>query len=172
MASTKKTTIKPVSLGYRPVGSLDSVQYTTCMGLAKGFSITQDAPDEQAVDAEFYDSPFAYIYKGKPIVMNFDLVNYTLEEIKALFGGTYTAADATHDETLEGSTVATPSEFEWKVSFQHGNPDFIIYKGSTIGTIKKDADGAMAYTVKITSQVYNDGTKDLVYKILGDPKTA
>ena len=171
MASTKKTTIKPISLGYRPVGSLDSVEYTTCMGLLKGFNMAQDAPDEQNVEAEFYDSPWAIIYTGKPIVMNLDLANYTLEEIKALSGATYTAADTTHDEILEGNTVATPSEFEWKVTFQKGNKGFVMYKGSTVITLKKDADGALVYTVKITSQVYNDGTTDHLYKIIGDPKT-
>jgi hypothetical protein len=172
MASTKKTTIKPISLGYRPVGSLDEVEYTPCMGLLKGWNLAQDAPDENNIDAEFYDVPWEVIRSGKPVVMNFDLVNYTLEEIAALTGGTYTAASSTVEESMDAATVVSAPDYEWKVTFQKGNRGLLIYKGSTVLTIKKDSDGALAYTAKVTAGIYNDGTKDHIYKIIGDPKTA
>src|SRR5574344_182503 len=92
---TKKTTLKPIKLEYRAVGSLDTVEYTPVMGLVNDFAIAQDAPDETNIEAEFYDSPFDILYTGKPIKLTFTLVNYDLVDLPALFGGTYTAATYT-----------------------------------------------------------------------------
>lgn len=92
---TKKTTLKPIKLEYRAVGSADSAAYTAVMGLLNDFAIAQDSPDETNIESEFYDSPFDILYTGKPIKLTFTLVNYALEDLPALFGGTYTAATYT-----------------------------------------------------------------------------
>lgn len=173
MATVAKTTLKPIKLEYKEVG--DGTTYTSCMGVLKGLSLAQDAPDENEIQAEFYDSPFDIIYTGKPIKITFDLVNYKLADLPALFGGKYTAATATEDETYMAATSAFTSEKEWKLSFQKGNSALIVYRGKTLGTLKKDADGALAYSVTITSLVADGGTDDSaddkMYAIIGDAKT-
>lgn len=174
MTTTKKTTIKPISLGYRAVGAITG-EYTPCMGVLKGLAIAQDDPDEQSIDAEFYDAPFDVYYTGKPIKATFELVNYKLEDLPALFGGTYTAATATNDELYVSAPAAFTSEHEWKLGFQKGNQALLIYRGLTIGTIKKDSDGALAYSVTITGLTADAGTDaitdDKMYGIVGDAKT-
>lgn len=162
---SKKTTVKPISLGYREVGA--SGDYTMLMGVLKGLSIAQDEPDSTEIEAEFYDSPFDIIYQGQPVTMTFELANYDLTELPALFGG---SVDASGD--YEAAPAAFTSEHEWKLDFQRGNGALIIYKGLTIGTIKKDADGALNYNVTITALVYNDGEADHMYKIQGTAGTA
>ena len=57
----KKTTLKPIKLEYRAVGSIDSVEYTSVMGLLNDFAVAQDKPNETNIDSEFYDSPWDII---------------------------------------------------------------------------------------------------------------
>lgn len=164
---TKRTTLKPISLGYRAVGSEAATAYTPLMGVLKGLSIAQDAPDSTEIEAEFYDAPFDIFYDGNPVTLTFELANYELAELPELFGGTYSAAAGDVAESYEGAASAFTSEKEWKLDFGRGNASLVIYKGLTIGTMKKDADGALNYTVTITALVYNDGTNDHMYKIIG-----
>lgn len=161
----KKTTLKPISLGFRNVGA--SGDYTLLMGVLKGLAIAQDEPDSTEIEAEFYDAPFDIIYQGQPVTMTFELANYDLAELPALFGGSYN--DSTN--VYEGAPSAYTSEHEWKLDFGRGNSSLVIYKGLTVGTIKKDADGALNYSVTITSLVYTDTSVtpnvDHMYKIVG-----
>lgn len=163
---TKKTTVKPISLGYRAVGA--SGDYTPLMGVLKGLAIGQDEPDSTEIEAEFYDAPFDIFYDGKPVTMTFELANYDLSELPALFGGSYN--DAT--DVYDGAPNAFTSEHEWKLDFGRGNAALVIVRGLTLGTIKKDADGALNYAVTITALVYNDGVSDHMYKIVGNGATA
>ena len=167
---TKKTTLKPISLGYREVGK-GTGDYTQLMGVLRGLSIAQDEPDSTEIEAEFYDSPFDIIYQGQPVTMTFELANYDLSELPNLFGGTAVAATASVEESYEGAAAAHTSEWEWKLDFGRGYNSLIIYKGLTVGTIKKDADGALNYSVTITALVYTDTSVtpnvDHMYKIVG-----
>lgn len=159
----KKTTLKPISLGFRPVGSESSVAYTPLMGVLKGLTIGQDEPESTEIEAEFFDAPFDILYQGNPVTFTFELANYDLSELPALFGGTYDSTNSVY----EGASSAFTSEHEWKLSFQRGFDSLILYKGLTVGTLKKDEDGALNYAVTITALVYNDGTDDHMYKIEG-----
>lgn len=162
--ATKKTTLKPISLGYRPVGSKDTVEYTPLMGVLKGLTIGQDDPDSTEIEAEFFDAPFDIIYNGNPITFTFELANYALDELPALFGGTYDEATDEYDAAPSAYT----SEHEWKLEFQRGFTALVIFKGLTVGTIKKDEDGALNYAITISSLVYTDAEqKDHMYKIVG-----
>ena len=163
----KKTTVKPIALGYREVGGSGS--YTSLMGVLKGLSIGQDEPDSTEIEAEFYDAPFDIFYQGNPVTMTFELANYDLSELPALFGGSFN--DATN--TYEGAANAFTSEHEWKLDFGRGNASLIIARGLTIGTLKKDADGALNYNVTITALVYTDSEQvDHMYKIVGTGSAA
>lgn len=172
---SKKTTLKPIKLEYRAVGSLDSVTYTAVMGLLNDFALAQDSADETSIGSEFYDSPWDIIYEGKPIKMTFTLVNYALEDLPPLFGGTYTAATATDPELYVAPASVTPMELEWRVTYQKGNQGVVIYRGKTLGTLKQDNKAALGYAVTITALVANGGTDDpaddKMYAIIGDPKT-
>lgn len=160
---SKKTTVKPIALGYRNVGAA-SGDYTKLMGVLKGLTIGQDDPDSTEIEAEFYDAPFDIFYDGNPVTMTFELANYDLSELTNLFGGTYDAVN----NVYEGATNAYTSEHEWKLDFGRGNASLIIARGLTIGTLKKDADGALNYNVTITALVYTDGNQvDHMYKIVG-----
>ena len=163
----KTTTVKPIELGYRPVGSQSSVAYTKLMGVLKGLSIAQDEPGSTEIEAEFFDAPFDIIYQGNPVTMTFELANYDLAELEDLFGGEYTEGQSGAADVYDGAPAAFTSEHEWKLDFQRGNQSLVIYKGLTVGTLKKDADGALNYSVTITALVYNDGTNDHMYKIVG-----
>lgn len=162
----KKTTLKPIALQYGDVGS--SSYGTKLMGVLKGLAIAQDDPDSTEVEAEFYDTPFDIVYQGKPVKMTFELANYELSELPALFGGSYDAGT----NTYEGATNAFTSEHAWRLDFGRGYGSFVIYKGLTIGTIKKDADGALNYSVTITASVWTDTSVtpnvDHIYKIMGE----
>ena len=165
----KKTTLKPIGLGYRAVGSAESVAYTKFMGVLRGLTIAQDEPESTEIEAEFYDAPFDIFYQGNPVTMTFELANYDLSELPAVFGGTYTAGTSTTAEVYEGAPSAFTSEKEWKLDFGRGFGSLVIYKGLTVGTLKKDADGALNYSVTITALVYTDGSQvDHMYKIIGD----
>lgn len=155
----KKTTLKAVSLGYRDVGSDDN--YTPFMGVLKGLTITQDEPDSSEIEAEFFDVPFDIEYNGNPVTFNFELANYDLSELPAIFGGSYDSTSGTY----EAAASAFTSEHEWRLEFQKGYKALIIYRGLTIGTIKKDEDGALNFAVTITALNYNDGTTDHSYAI-------
>lgn len=163
-----KTTVKAVSLSYGTVGSTAS---TKLMGVLKGLSIGQDAPDSTEIEAEFYDSPFDIFYDGNPVTMTFELANYDLSELPALFGGTYTAGTSGAADEYECAANAYTSEHSWQLDFGRGHAALYIYKGLTIGTIKKDADGALNYSVTITALVHTTGTGaeavDHMYKLVG-----
>lgn len=162
----KKTTIKPIALHYRDVGSANS--YVDLMGVLKGLTIAQDDPDSTEVEAEFYDSPFDIFYEGNPVTLTFELTNYELSELPALFGGSYNPGTGASAEEYEAATTAYTSEKEWKLDFQRGYTAIVIYRGLTLGTLKKDADGALNYTVTITALVYTDNLNvDHMYKIVG-----
>jgi hypothetical protein len=103
--------------------------------------------------------------------MTFELANYELSELPALFGGTYTAASDDNPEEYEGAANAYTSEHSWQLDFGRGHAALYIYRGLTIGTIKKDADGALNYSVTITALVHTTGTGaeavDHMYKLVG-----
>lgn len=171
-----KTTLKPIGLGYRDVGAQASASYTRLMGVLKGLAIAQDEPDSTTIDAEFYDSPFDIFYQGKPVTMTFELANYELSELPDLFGGSRTAGTTTAEEVYEGAASAYTSEHEWKLDFGRGYGSLVIYKGLTVGTLKKDADGALNFSVTITALVHTTGSGnnavDHMYKIIGDKTSA
>ena len=163
-----KTTVKAVSLAYGTTGGNAT---TKLMGVLKGLSIGQDAPESTEIEAEFYDSPFDIFYDGNPVTMTFELANYELSELPALFGGTYTPAESGTPESYEGAANAFTSEHSWQLDFGRGLAALYIYRGLTIGTIKKDADGALNYSVTITALVHTPGNGasavDHMYKLVG-----
>lgn len=167
-----KTTVKAVRLAYGTTGG-DAT--TKLMGVLKGLSIGQDAPESTEIQAEFYDSPFDIFYDGNPVTMTFELANYELSELPALFGGTYTPGESQKPETYEGAANAYTSEHSWQLDFGRGHAALYIYKGLTIGTIKKDADGALNYSVTITALVHTTGNGeeavDHMYKLVGRSAT-
>jgi len=159
-----KTTVKAIALGYRAVAGTGD--YTPLMGVLKGLAIGQDEPDSTEIEAEFYDSPFDIFYDGNPVTMTFELANYDLDELPDLFGG-----EIDTNDDYEGEVKAHTSEWEWKLDFGRGHASLIIARGLTIGTLKKDADGALNFSVTITSLIYSDGTNDHMYKIVGAAPT-
>jgi hypothetical protein len=164
----KKTTLKPIALGYRAVGATTG-DYTKLMGVLRGLTIAQDEPESTEIEAEFYDSPFDIFYQGNPVTMTFELANYGLSELEPIFGGEYTEGTTTVEESYEGAPSAYTSEHEWKLDFGRGYGSLVIFKGLTVGTLKKDADGALNFSVTITALVYTDSNnKDHMYKIVGD----
>lgn len=154
----KKTTLKAVALKYGEVGGDVS---TPLMGVLKGLSIAQDEPESTEIEAEFFDTPFDIQYQGNPVTFTFELANYDLSELPDLFGG------STASDVYEGATTAFTSEHSWQLEFGKGNFALYLYRGLTIGTIKKDEDGALNFSVTITALNYNDGTNDHAYKIVG-----
>lgn len=157
-----KTTVKAIALKYGDTAAASPT--TKLMGVLKGLAIGQDEPESTEVEAEFYDSPFDIFYDGNPVTMTFELANYELSELPALFGGTYDE----ETNTYEGAANAFTSEHSWELEFQRGHASLYIYKGLTIGTIKKDADGALNYSVTITALVHTDESEvDHMYKIKG-----
>ena len=148
--ATATTTVQTAMLYYRPVGSTG--EYSKLKGLLKGFTLAQDEPDSTEIEAEFYDTPWDIVYDGNPITMTFELANYSLDQLPTLFGGTY---DATANR-YEGATSAHTTEWEWVIEFKRGHKAFGLYRGLTIGTPKKDEDGAFNYAVTITSMLYTD----------------
>lgn len=165
----KTTTVKPIALKYGTVGG-DAT--TPLMGVLKGLTIGQDEPASTEIEAEFYDSPFDVIYDGNPVTMTFELANYDLSELPALFGGSVGSGTPVE---YEGPVDATTTEHSWQLDFGRGLASLYIYKGLTIGTIKKDADGALNYSVTITALVYTTGAGteqspyvDHMYKLVGN----
>lgn len=162
----KATTVKPISLKYGTVGGTAT---TALMGVLKGLTIGQDEPDSTEIEAEFYDSPFDIFYDGNPVTITFELANYELSELPALFGGTYTQGTSGAADVYEGAPAAYTSEHSWELEFSRGHKSLYIYRGLTIGTIKKDADGALNFSVTITALVHTTGSganvTDHMYKI-------
>ena len=166
----KKTTVKAVALKYGTVGAAAT---TPLMGVLKGLTISQDEPDSTEIEAEFFDAPFYIFYDGNPITFTFELANYDLTELPALFGG------ATADDVYEGAAAAYTSEHSWQLEFGTGNYALYLYKGLTVGTIKKDEDGALNFSVTITSLNHevttgegaNAVTTEHMYKIIGTAPT-
>lgn len=146
----QKTTVKTAMLYYRTVGSTGA--YNRLNGLLKGFTVSQDEPDSTEIEAEFYDTPWDIAYEGNPITFNFELANYSLSQLPTFFGGTYDSAT----DRYEGAASVTTTEWEWVIEFKRGHKALGIYKGLTIGTPKKDEDGAFNYAVTITSTLYTD----------------
>lgn len=149
-------------LSFRDVAGTGA--YTNLSGVLKGLNIGQDEPESTEIEAEFFDAPFDILYDGNPVKFTFELANYDLSELPALFGGTYDAAT----DTYEAAANAFTSEHEWKLDFQRGNSALVLYRGLTVGTIKKDEDGALNYAVTITALNWTD-TDDVehMYKIVG-----
>ena len=162
----KKTTVKAVALRYGTVGG-DAT--TPLMGVLKGLTVGQDEPDATEIESEFFDTPFDIFYDGNPVTLTFELANYDLTELPALFGG------STANDTYEGSASAYTTEHSWQLEFGRGNFALYIYKGLTVGTIKKDEDGALNYSVTITALMHETTTGEgaqavttqHMYKIVG-----
>lgn len=164
----KTTTVKTAMLSYRPVGSAASVEYTKLSGVLKGLTIEQDEPDSTEIEAEFFDAPFDIFYDGNPVTFEFELANYDLNELSPLFGGEYTAAAGDAAEFYEGAANAYTTEHEWKLDFQRGNASLVLYRGLTVGTLKKDEDGALNFSVTITALNWTDNeNNEHMYKIVG-----
>ena len=163
---SKKTTVKAVALKYGTVGG-DAT--TPLMGVLKGLTIGQDEPDSTEIEAEFYDAPFDIFYDGNPVTFNFELANYDLSELPDLFGGSASG------DVYEGATSAFTSEHSWQLEFGRGNYALYLYRGLTVGTLKKDEDGALNFSVTITAlnhQITTGSgseavTTDHMYKIIG-----
>ena len=155
----KATTVKAISLKYGDVAA--ATPATSLMGVLKGLTIGQDEPTSTEIEAEFYDAPFDIFYDGNPITLTFELANYELSELPALFGGSVDQQTGDY----EGAFNTFTSEHAWELEFQRGHKALYIYRGLTVGTVKKDADGALNFSVTITALVYNDGTDDHMYKI-------
>ena len=162
----KKTTVKAVALRYGTTGG-DAT--TPLMGVLKGLTVGQDEPDSTEIEAEFFDTPFDIFYDGNPVTLNFELANYDLTELPALFGG------ATASDVYECAASAYTTEHSWQLEFGRGNYALYIYKGLTVGTIKKDEDGALNFSVTITALMYETGSGDNVeqhmYTIVGPRPT-
>lgn len=158
-----KTTVKVINLKYGTVGGTAT---TELKGILKGLAIAQDEPDSTEIQAEIFDSPFDIFYEGKPVTMTFELANYELSELVPLFGGSVDAETGVYT----GASTAYTSEHSWELEFSRGHKALYIYKGLTIGTLKKDADGALNYSVTITALVHNvtvnEQTKGRMYKIV------
>lgn len=162
----KKTTVKAVALKYGTVGGAAT---TPLMGVLKGLTVGQDEPDSTEIEAEFYDTPFDIFYDGNPVTFNFELANYDLTELPDLFGG------STASDVYEGAAAAYTTEHSWQLEFGRGNYALYLYKGLTVGTLKKDEDGALNFSVTITALNHqtttgegaNAVTTDHMYKIIG-----
>jgi hypothetical protein len=96
------------------------------------------------------------------------LANYDLSELPALFGGSTTS------DVYEGAPTAFTTEHSWQLEFGRGNFALYLYKGLTVGTIKKDEDGALNFSVTITALNHTTGAGteqspyvDHMYKIVG-----
>lgn len=162
----QKTTVKTAMLYYREVGSTGA--YKRLNGLLKGFTLAQDEPNSTEIEAEFYDTPWDIVRTGNPITMNFEIANYALDQLPEFFGGNYDA----EKDIYEGATTAHTTEWEWVIEFQRGHKAFGLYRGNTVGTPKKDEDGALNYAVSITSMLYTDAQeKDHLYFLAGEKWT-
>lgn len=148
-----KITLKPIMLGYHNIGAAnDNASYTDLEGVLRGLTITQDDPESNSIDAEFFDSPFYIENTMNPVTINFDWVNFDLTELVNLLGGEMSGSD------YNAPTSATSPEKCWKLDFGVGYKSLIIYRGQLTATLKKDEDGALAYACTITSLVETIGS--------------
>ena len=164
----KKTSIKLMDFEYGPVRTTIATAptYTKCQGLLKGFTLSQDDPNATNVDSELLASPWEIIYKGTPIVFKFELVNFDLADLPPLFGGTYTAGVAgTSAATYDAPDDVYTTNHEWKMSFMKGIDSVIMFNGLTVGVIKKEADGALSYSVIVTAQTLTIGDSRYTYRL-------
>lgn len=169
MTATNKTTIQPITFGYRAVGSAEAVEYTEVGGFLNDQALSQDNADETNITGQGKTSPFAIIREGKPLKMTATLVNYKLSDLPALFGGTYTAAAAGVQESYVDAGNDFSSEWEWKITYKKGNAALVILRGDTVGSVKQENKGALGYSITITALSVDGSTSS--YKILGDPAT-
>lgn len=163
-----KTTVKLINFQYAPVRTAIETApttYTSCQGILKGLTLATADPDAKTIDSELFSNPFATVYQGKPIVMKFELVNFSLADLPPLVGGTYTAGTSGKADTYDAPNDITPTNHEWKVSFQSGLDSLIIFNGLTIGVAKKDADGAMSFSVTVTAQTLTIGSTNYSYRL-------
>ena len=172
-----KTTIKTINLEYGTVRTeigTEPTTYTSCQGILKGLTLETSDPDAKTIDSEIFSNPYATIYQGKPIVMKFELTNYDPADLPALIGGKYTAGEAKTEGPPEKPATAntydapddiTPTNHEWKISFQSGFDSLVIFNGLTIGVAKKDAEGALNYQITITAQTLTLGDNNYSYRI-------
>lgn len=159
-----KTTVKPISLAYRSVGSNNG--YAFLMGVLKGMSLGQDDGESVDIESQFFDSPFDVFYRGEPITLDFELANYDFDDLVSLFGGT-TSVDTDGKPIYDTIGNGYSSEWEWVLNFERGLSSILIYDGITVGTIKKDSDGALNYSVRISAVVWTDNQEvDHLYRIV------
>jgi len=171
----KKTSIKLMDFEYGPVRAAIATAptYTKCQGLLKGFTLSQEDPNATKIDSELLANPYATIYKGTPIVFKFELVNFDLEDLPPLFGGTYTAGVAgTSGATYDAPDDIYTTNHEWKVSFQKGLDSMIMFNGLTMGIIKKEADGALSYSVTVTAETLIIGDSKYTYRLTDKTEAA
>jgi len=163
-----KTSVKLIDFEYGPLRTAIATAptYTKCQGILKGFTLSEADPDANTIDSELFSAPFDTIYQGKPVVFKFDLVNFELSDLTPLFGGTYSAGTpGTVAATYDAPADITTTEHEWRVSFQRGFDNFILFDGLTIGTVKKDANGALGYSVTATAKILKLGDINYIYRI-------
>lgn len=165
----EKVTLQPFNLQYRAVGGTET--YTDVKGVLDGMALSKDANTSTNITGQFYDNPLAIMEKGNPQKLSFELTQYALADLPALFGGTYTAKSATVPETYDEPVDAFSTELEWLISYKQGNTAYKIFRGHTIGSVKQDNNAGLNYSVSITALVYNDGTKDWTTQVIGEPKT-
>ena len=141
----KKITAQPVKLRFRDVAGTGA--FTEVMGLLKGMSGSQDAPSVTDILMQFYDSPALSIAKGNPFKLSLELIQYDLEELPTLIGGTY---DAVGKKYTPAATV--PMIFkEFVIDFGTGNAAFVIYNGQVISNINMPDDAALGIQISITA---------------------
>ena len=167
MASNNNVTLKPAMLWYRGVGEdlkQSPESHTKLQGVLRGLTITQDEPESNSIDAEFFDSPFYIETTMNPITINFDWVDFTVDELVDLLGGVKTADDG----WMAPDSAVSPEKC-WRLDFNIGHKALTLYRGQLTATLKKDEDGALAYACTITSLVetYKDNGEDKsrLYKI-------
>lgn len=163
-----ETTVKTINFQYadmRTEVDTPPATYTPCTGILKGLTLATADPEAKTIDSEIFAHPFATIYQGKPLVMKFELTNYALQDLPPLVGGTYTAGVTGKPNTYDAPDDITPTFHEWKVSFQSGFDSLVIFKGETIGVVKKDADGALNVSVTVTTMLLPLGGKNYTYRI-------
>jgi len=166
----EKVTLQPFNLQYRAVGGTE--EYKEMKGVLDGMALSKDANTSTSISGQFYDNPLAIMEKGNPQKLAFELTQYSLADLPALFGGTYTAASTTADETYDEPVDAFSTEYEWLISYKQGNTGYKIFRGHTIGSVKQDNNAGLNFSITITALVYNDGAEDHTTQIIGDPKTA
>lgn len=113
---------KSKSLGYRTVG--DTVgSYTYINGVMSGLTIKQDAPDTTEIEHEFTDQNLEEWDTLKPLIMEFDLVKFSPDQIVELMGGSYNASTGLWSAPISAPRIRK----EIKLSFWEGIDYWVIY---------------------------------------------